>query len=228
MKKAIITGAAGNLGRVVCSYFNDQGIAVIALVSETDDTGFFNQGSNNAVYRLDLTSSTSVDAVMNQIFSDHGIPDFGVFLAGGFTAGNVFTTTADDIHKMLHLNFETCFHVSKLLFTRMVSEKVKGRFCFVGARPAVDPLHSIDTIAYGLSKSMLLTSAKYLSTSGSQYGIRAFSVIPGTMDTPANRKAMADADFSKWVAPESVAQAIYFGCTNNDLTSADFLLFGDQ
>lgn len=228
MKKAIITGAAGNLGKVVCHHFNELGIAVIALISETDDAGFIAADSNNAVYRLDLTSPPQVEKVLNEIDSAHGVPDFGIFLAGGYTSGNILTTTSDDIHKMIHLNFETCFHVSKLLFSKMVAAQVKGRLCFVGARPAIEPDHSIDAIAYALSKSLVLNWAKNMGASGQQHGIRTFSVIPGTMDTPANRKAMPNIDFTQWVAPEAVAQAIYFGCTNKDLTSADFLLFGDH
>jgi NAD(P)-dependent dehydrogenase (short-subunit alcohol dehydrogenase family) len=227
MKKAIITGAAGNLGRFVCRHFNDLGIAVIALVGEKDETGFLSTENHNAVYRLDLTSPAQVESILNQIISVHGVPDFGIFLAGGYASGNVLTTTSDDIQKMLHINFDTCFHLSKLLFAKMTSNHVKGRFCFIGARPAIEPAHSIDAIAYALSKSLVVNWARNLNASGKPHGIRAFCVIPGTMDTITNRKAMPEVDFSQWVAPEAVAQAIHFGCTNKDLTSTDFLMFGD-
>ena len=39
-------------------------------------------------------------------------------------------------------------------------------------------------------------------------GLTANVVLPGTMDTPANRKAMPDADFSKWVQPKDVADLV--------------------
>jgi NAD(P)-dependent dehydrogenase (short-subunit alcohol dehydrogenase family) len=35
-------------------------------------------------------------------------------------------------------------------------------------------------------------------------------VLPGTIDTPQNRKDMPQADFSKWVPPASIADAILF------------------
>jgi len=39
-------------------------------------------------------------------------------------------------------------------------------------------------------------------------GLTANVILPGTMDTPANRKAMPDADFSKWAKTDDVADLI--------------------
>jgi hypothetical protein len=39
-------------------------------------------------------------------------------------------------------------------------------------------------------------------------------VVPSTIDTPQNRKAMPDADFDKWVKPEAIADVIYFHCSD--------------
>ncbi len=38
-------------------------------------------------------------------------------------------------------------------------------------------------------------------------------VVPSTIDTPQNRKGMPDADPSKWVKAEAIADVIYFYCT---------------
>jgi NAD(P)-dependent dehydrogenase (short-subunit alcohol dehydrogenase family) len=39
-------------------------------------------------------------------------------------------------------------------------------------------------------------------------GVTANVVLPGTMDTAANRKAMPKADFSKWLQPADVVDLI--------------------
>jgi len=41
-------------------------------------------------------------------------------------------------------------------------------------------------------------------------GVRANAIVPATIDTPANRESMPNADHSKWVAPEDIAKVIRF------------------
>ena len=59
-------------------------------------------------------------------------------------------------------------------------------------------------------------------------GITANVILPGTMDTPANRKAMPDADTSQWVQPASVASLIVWlaGEAGKDVTSAAIPVYG--
>jgi hypothetical protein len=40
-------------------------------------------------------------------------------------------------------------------------------------------------------------------------------VVPSTIATAANRNAMPDADFTKWVSAEQIANAIYFYCSED-------------
>jgi NAD(P)-dependent dehydrogenase (short-subunit alcohol dehydrogenase family) len=44
-------------------------------------------------------------------------------------------------------------------------------------------------------------------------GVRANSILPSIIDTAANRKAMPDADFSKWPKPREIANVILFLCS---------------
>jgi NAD(P)-dependent dehydrogenase (short-subunit alcohol dehydrogenase family) len=41
-------------------------------------------------------------------------------------------------------------------------------------------------------------------------GITVNAILPGTIDTPRNRADMPDADFTRWVAPEEIAEVILF------------------
>jgi NAD(P)-dependent dehydrogenase (short-subunit alcohol dehydrogenase family) len=62
--------------------------------------------------------------------------------------------------------------------------------------------------AYAVSKAALVALIRGIAAETKASGVTANVVLPSTMDTPANRKAMPDADFAKWVKPESVAAVI--------------------
>jgi NAD(P)-dependent dehydrogenase (short-subunit alcohol dehydrogenase family) len=60
------------------------------------------------------------------------------------------------------------------------------------------------------------------------YGITVNAVLPSTIDTPQNRQAMPDMDFSKWVAPESLAGVIAFLASDSarDISGAAIPVYG--
>ena len=82
----------------------------------------------------------------------------------------------------------------------------RGRIVAIGSRAAVEP--SPNFAAYAVSKAALVALVKNVAAEGKNFGITANVVLPSTIDTPANRKAMPKADFSRWVAPESIAKLL--------------------
>ena len=64
--------------------------------------------------------------------------------------------------------------------------------------------------AYSASKSALMRQVESMSAELRDAGINVNGVLPSTLDTPANRAAMPDADASRWVAPEALAEVIGF------------------
>jgi NAD(P)-dependent dehydrogenase (short-subunit alcohol dehydrogenase family) len=58
--------------------------------------------------------------------------------------------------------------------------------------------------------------------------IQVNCVLPSTIDTPANRQAMPNADFSKWVGPEKIAQTILFLTSSgaDDINGAALPVYG--
>jgi NAD(P)-dependent dehydrogenase (short-subunit alcohol dehydrogenase family) len=59
-------------------------------------------------------------------------------------------------------------------------------------------------------------------------GLRVNVILPGTMDTPSNRKAMPNADVSKWVRPAAVADLILWlaGDAGRDINGAVIPVYG--
>ncbi len=68
-------------------------------------------------------------------------------------------------------------------------------------------------VAYGLAKSLIFRLAELMNDEAKGTNVVTSVVVPGTIDTPQNRKAMPDADPSKWVRPETIADVIHFYCT---------------
>jgi NAD(P)-dependent dehydrogenase (short-subunit alcohol dehydrogenase family) len=67
-------------------------------------------------------------------------------------------------------------------------------------------------VAYGLAKSLNFRLAELMNEEAKGTNVVSSVIVPSTIDTPQNRKSMPDADFSKWVRPESIAEVIYFYC----------------
>jgi NAD(P)-dependent dehydrogenase (short-subunit alcohol dehydrogenase family) len=64
--------------------------------------------------------------------------------------------------------------------------------------------------AYSASKSAVLRLTESMSAELKRSGVNVNCVLPGTIDTPANRQAMPNADHSRWVKPEAIADVILF------------------
>jgi NAD(P)-dependent dehydrogenase (short-subunit alcohol dehydrogenase family) len=65
-------------------------------------------------------------------------------------------------------------------------------------------------IAYTVSKSAVIALTQALAQEERSHGMTVNAVLPSTMDTPGNRKAMPDADRSTWVSTDAVADVIAY------------------
>jgi NAD(P)-dependent dehydrogenase (short-subunit alcohol dehydrogenase family) len=82
----------------------------------------------------------------------------------------------------------------------------RSRLVLIGASAVQSPIPA-DIVHYGMAKSQVAMLAETLSLS-----LNVLLVLPSTMDTPKNRKAMPGADFSKWLSTDAVAIAIEEWC----------------
>ncbi len=95
---------------------------------------------------------------------------------------------------------------------------------FIGSKPALDANDGKGKLAYSLSKSLLYKLSEYLNEEGRSKNVATYVVTPSVIDTPPNRKDMPDADFSKWVKPEEIAEIIRFMCSEPGNTMRDTVL----
>jgi NAD(P)-dependent dehydrogenase (short-subunit alcohol dehydrogenase family) len=82
--------------------------------------------------------------------------------------------------------------------------------------------------AYSASKAALVSLIRTVALENKDRGITANVILPGTMDTPANRKAMPNADTRTWVQPTSIASLIVWlaGEAGKDVTGAVIPVYG--
>lgn len=210
MRNVLITGASGNLGKAVVARFLEENYQV--LVTSSGNTGR-TESTNVKSYEADLTREDSAASLVKQILTEHKTIDAAVLLVGGFAIGGLDDANGTLLEKMMALNFNTAYYVARPVFRQMMVQPTGGRIILIGARPALQPKDGKNMIAYSLSKSLLFKLAELLNAAGESKNVVTSVVVPSVIDTPANRQSMPDADFSKWVEPREIADAIAYICS---------------
>jgi len=203
----IVTGANGNLGKSVVQKLNDSGYHIIAGVGPG---GADFKGIDAEAITVDLIDSAVSKKFVEQATSGKSPVKAAVLLVGGFAMGNIEQTDVTAIRKMFSLNFETAYNIVQPLFGYFSKQKDGGQIILVGARPALQADAGKDLVAYALSKSLVFKLSEIINEAGKGKNITSTVIVPSTIDTPANRQSMPDADFAKWVSPDAVADTIVF------------------
>jgi NAD(P)-dependent dehydrogenase (short-subunit alcohol dehydrogenase family) len=207
-KIAIITGVAGNLGQAVAKKFIDEGYHVIGTILKKSAATNFTKDDFEEV-SLDLLNEENAQKLVHDVVEKHGAINVAVLTAGGFTMGNVSSTKTSDIYKQYQLNFETAYNLARPIFTQMMKQD-SGRLFLIGSRHGLEVSKGKGTIAYALSKSLIFRLAEILNAESRGKDVVTSVIVPSIIDTPQNREAMPEADFSKWVTPEQIAGVISF------------------
>ena len=61
-----------------------------------------------------------------------------------------------------------------------------------------------------MTKAAVIRLTEVLAAELAPRHVRANAILPSTIDTPANRRSMPDADFDTWVKPEEIARVVAF------------------
>jgi NAD(P)-dependent dehydrogenase (short-subunit alcohol dehydrogenase family) len=211
-KVAVITGAGGNLGSTVTKRFLQEG-AQVALTyrDEGQLADFLTQlppGANPLAIPCDVSADTDVQQMMEEVHNRLGGPHVLLNLVGGWAGGKTVAETEEaDWDRMMTLNLKTAFLCAKHALAYMIPQDY-GRIVSVSSKAALDlPAKSA---AYAVSKAGVLSLAKCLAQEVKGTGVAAMAILPSVIDTPPNRAAMPKADFTKWVAPEQIAEVLVY------------------
>jgi NAD(P)-dependent dehydrogenase (short-subunit alcohol dehydrogenase family) len=209
MATIIITGANGNLGLTVVNRLLKDGYHILAASGKLG-AGDLPRDQKLEISEPDLLNEDLAEGFVNTSIRNNPDIRAAVLLVGGFAMGKLVKTKKADLDKMIELNFYSAYHIVRPLLAHFLSQPRGGQFILVGSRPGLQATDGTAFFAYSLSKAMIFKLAEFINAEGKGKSVTASVIVPSTIDTEANRKAMPDADFSKWVPAENIADAIAF------------------
>ena len=203
-KIVLITGAKGGLGSFITQAFLATGASVVGASRSISAEDF--PQANFVPLPSDFTKASSANDAVHSVVSRFGGLDVLVHVMGGFAGGKTVAETDDATwEQMRDLNLTSAFYTLRAAIPYL-RKSHNGRIVAIGSQSAVEPHTGLG--AYVTFKSALTMLVRTVALENKDAGLTANVVLPGTMDTPANRKSMPDADFSKWVQPKDVANLV--------------------
>jgi NAD(P)-dependent dehydrogenase (short-subunit alcohol dehydrogenase family) len=212
-KVAIITGAVGNLGAATARVFEQAGARTV-LVDRPQDRirdafkDLVDSNDHLLVGGIDLSDAASLDWLLGQTLGRFGRVDVIVNTVGGYRGGKpVHETDPADWDFLFNANLRTTLLCCRAVIPQMLKQS-SGKIINVASR---DGLHgSAGYAAYSASKSAVLRLTESLANELKASNVNVNCIMPGTIDTPQNRAAVPDGDYSKWVEPGAIADVVAF------------------
>jgi NAD(P)-dependent dehydrogenase (short-subunit alcohol dehydrogenase family) len=199
----LITGISGNLGRATARHLLANGHALVGSMAPGDQ--FDLDGAT--MFTADLMDEQGAAAFVDRAITTVGNVHCGVLLVGGFAGADIEDTPWSRMEAMIDLNFRTTWNVARPLYKHMINAG-RGRLILTGAKPGLDLGTGTHAVAYALSKSLVFRLSELINSVGRKQGVDCAVIVPNVIDTPQNRTAMPNADFSTWLSPDSIAEVI--------------------
>jgi NAD(P)-dependent dehydrogenase (short-subunit alcohol dehydrogenase family) len=202
-RTAIVTGGTGGLGSAVTQTMLERGWRVVVPWIAERELERVRERDGLELVQADLTDPASVANVVSVAGDGLGAL---VNLVGGFAmGGRVHETPVEEFEAQLRLNLRPTYLMCAAAIPVMLAAGGGAIVC-VSSRAAVQPFAG--AAGYITGKRGVLALVDALHEEYRDDHIRTNAILPSTIDTPANRKAMPDADFDTWVKPEDIARVI--------------------
>jgi NAD(P)-dependent dehydrogenase (short-subunit alcohol dehydrogenase family) len=210
-RSVVISGGTGALGRALVRRFLDGGDRVVvpwimkreleALEAEEGDA--LRRG-RIVIVEADVAEETGARLVAEAAPSAEAL----VNTVGGYGGGKALHETELELwDRMYRMNVRTAVALSRALLPGMLARQ-RGSIANIGSRAALDLPAGLS--AYAAAKGAVLALSEILQKEVALRHVRVNTIIPTTIDTPANRAAMPNADFSQWTRPAAIAEVIYW------------------
>src|SRR5437868_6676697 len=225
-KVVLVTGANGGLGTYVTQAFLDAGSTVVGTSRKIQQSDFDNP--NFTALAAEISTREGAKTLVDQVVARFGRLDVLAHTVGGFTGGQSIADTDDaTFQRMFDLNLNSVFHILRAAIPPL-RQTGAGRIIAIGSRAALEPGAGVG--AYSASKAAMVSLIRTVALENKDAGLTANVILPGTMDTPANRKAIPNADVSKWVRPASVAELVIWlaGDAGKDINGAVIPVYGSD
>jgi NAD(P)-dependent dehydrogenase (short-subunit alcohol dehydrogenase family) len=199
----LVAGGTGYLGQAVVRELLASGYDVTATWIVPEERERLAAESVTLV-EVDLFDAERTEAAVASVAELEAV----VNLVGGYAEGpRVHETDPEEFDAMMRLNLKPCFLLARAAMPRLAA-RGGGAFVGVSARAALRPFPGAS--GYIASKAAVLALIQALDAEYKRDGIRCNAILPSVIDTPPNREAQPDADYSKWVKPEAIAKVVRF------------------
>ena len=225
-KVVLVTGADGGLGKYVTQAFLKAGATVVGTSRKIQPSDFTH--TNFTAFQGELSSLAGAKDLVEQVLGRFGRIDVLAHTVGGFAGGKSIVETDDTtFQSMLDLNLNSMFHMLRAAIPAL-RQTGSGRIIAIGSRAALEPGSGVG--AYSASKAAMVSLIKTVALENKDAGLTANVILPGTMDTPANRQSMPTANFSKWVQPGTVADLMVWlgSAAGKDVNGAVIPVYGSE
>jgi NAD(P)-dependent dehydrogenase (short-subunit alcohol dehydrogenase family) len=205
----VITGGTGGLGSVVTQTMLDAGWRVVVPYVAENELAHVQMHERLQLVHADLFDPEAVSNVIDEATGELAAV---INLVGGFAAdGRVHETPIEDFEQQFKLNLRPTYLMCQAALPRLLDGG--GAIVCVSTRAAVRPFSG--AAGYISSKAAVLAFVDALAAEYTDDGVRTNAILPSVIDTPGNRAAQPDADYSRWVAPAAIAKVIRFLCSED-------------
>lgn len=208
-KVIVVTGAAGNVGQAVARAFAAAGGSVALVGRSAAELAPLAAELGGLSIPADVTDPASVDELVAQLEAQRGRIDVLAHTVGGYAAGQAVHEAGLDVwERMMNLNARSVWVTCGRVARHMVERQTRGRILAILSKNAYRG--SAKAAAYAASKAAAQRILESMAAELSEHGITVNGIVPSMIDTPPNRASMPNADYSRWVRPEQIAEAMLY------------------
>jgi|CXWL01.1.fsa_nt_gi NAD(P)-dependent dehydrogenase (short-subunit alcohol dehydrogenase family) len=227
----VVAGATGNLGAAIAGVLSRVGASLALADMNQQHLEALASRMEGAppllIAGADVRTQEGCASIVDQTLARFGRIDALANTVGAFKMANVTDGAARDWRALMELNALSALLLSEAALPTMVSQGY-GRIVHVAAGAAQRSFAGAGV--YAASKAALMRITEAVSEEHKMHGVTANCVLPGTIDTPQNRAAMADADWDAWLKPDEVAAVVTFLLSRhaNAVTGIGMAITGKQ
>jgi NAD(P)-dependent dehydrogenase (short-subunit alcohol dehydrogenase family) len=214
-RTVIVAGGTGALGAAVTQAFLAAGDHVAVTYRRQEEYDALRAASPAGLSgtQLDATDEAAAHRFVAEVAAKQGSVDSLVVTIGGYAGGkNLWEADASTYAQMMDLNLRAAWTMARAVLPVMIRQN-RGYLVNVASKAGYG--RSAGAALYAASKAGALALWDSLAEEVKAYNINVNSIVPSIMDTPANRRAMPKADFSRWPSTEDVAKVIVFLCSDS-------------
>lgn len=226
----LITGGASGLGKAMVTELAAIAGKVIVIDKNTESLAVLQQELPNInCYNADLTNFDAVQAVVQQIFVEHGKINVLVNNAGiihsepliNMLSREDMKHSADNWRRTIDINLNAVFYVTVNVAEQMVKTRSKGVIINISS---ISSYGNVGQSAYSASKAALNALTITWSKELGMFGIRCVAIAPGFIDTPSTAAALTEAKIKSYKNATPIGR---MGKTDELVHSVKFIIEND-